>query len=80
MNILVIGGAGYVGSPLVYRLWREGHNVTVLDVLLFGGESLLPLNGQDRYRLVIGDLRSEAAARSGHARPGCCCPSGGDRR
>lgn len=59
MNVLVVGGAGYVGSPLVYRLWREGHNVTVLDVLLFGGESLLPLNGQDRYRLVIGDLRSE---------------------
>lgn len=58
MNVLVVGGAGYVGSPLVYRLWREGHNVTVLDALLFGGESLLPLNGQDRYRLVAGDLRS----------------------
>jgi nucleoside-diphosphate-sugar epimerase len=58
MNVLVVGGAGYVGSPLVYRLWRDGHNVTVLDALLFGGESLLPLNGQDRYQLVAGDLRS----------------------
>ncbi len=58
MNVLVVGGAGYVGSPLVYRLWREGHSVTVLDTLLFGGESLLALNGQDRYRLVVGDLRS----------------------
>ena len=37
MNVLVIGGAGYVGSPLVYRLWRAGHNVTVLDALLFEG-------------------------------------------
>ena len=59
MNVLVIGGAGYVGSPLVYRLWFGGHTVTVLDVLLFGGESLLPLAGQDRFRLIAGDLRSE---------------------
>lgn len=60
MKVLVIGGAGYVGSPLVYRLWREGHTVTVLDVLLFGGESLLPLSGADRFELVVGDLRSQA--------------------
>ena len=59
MNVLIIGGAGYVGSPLVYQLWRDGHHVTVLDRLLFGGESLLPLEGADRYRLVVGDLRSE---------------------
>ena len=59
MNVLVIGGAGYVGSPLVYQLWRDGHTVTVLDVLLFGGESLLPLAGEERFRLVAGDLRSD---------------------
>ncbi len=60
MRVLIVGGAGYVGSPLVYRLWREGHDVTVLDLLLFGGESLLPLVGQERFRLIAGDLRSEA--------------------
>lgn len=59
MNVLIIGGAGYVGSPLTYQMWRDGHNVTVLDCLLFGGESLLPLQGADRFRLVVGDLRSE---------------------
>ena len=59
MNVLIIGGAGYVGSPLTYRLWKDGHNVTVLDRLLFGGESLLPLAGSDRFRLVVGDLRTE---------------------
>ncbi len=59
MKVLVVGGAGYVGSPLVYRLWRQGHTVTVLDALLFGGESLLPLSGQERFELVVGDLRSE---------------------
>ncbi len=60
MRVLVVGGAGYVGAPLVYRLWREGHEVTVLDLLLFGGEALLPLEGAPRYRFVYGDLRDEA--------------------
>ena len=59
MNVLIIGGAGYVGSPLTFRMWRDGHNVTVLDRLLFGGESLLALEGADRFRLVVGDLRSD---------------------
>ena len=59
MKVLVVGGAGYVGSPLVYRLWRDGHDVTVLDLLMFGGESLLPLAGQDRFRLIAGDLRTQ---------------------
>jgi nucleoside-diphosphate-sugar epimerase len=60
MKVLIIGGAGYVGAPLTYKLWRDGHDVTVLDLLLFGGESLLPLQDQERYELVVGDLRDEA--------------------
>ena len=60
MKVLIIGGAGYVGAPLTFQMWRDGHEVTVLDLLLFGGESLLALNGQERYRFVAGDLRDEA--------------------
>lgn len=60
MKVLVIGGAGYVGSPLTYRLWNDGHDVTVLDLFLFGGESLLPLRDAERFELVAGDLRDEA--------------------
>jgi nucleoside-diphosphate-sugar epimerase len=41
-------------------MWRDGHDVTVLDLLLFGGESLLALQGQERFTLVAGDLRDEA--------------------
>jgi nucleoside-diphosphate-sugar epimerase len=59
VKVLLIGGAGYVGSPLTHKMWSDGHDVTVLDLLLFGGESLLSLHGQDRFRLVAGDLRDE---------------------
>ncbi len=59
MKILVIGGAGYIGSTVSRHLWERGHDVTVLDRLLFGGESLLPLICKPHFRLVPGDLRNE---------------------
>ncbi len=40
-RIAITGGAGYIGSLLTGELLRRGHQVTVLDTLLFGGESLL---------------------------------------
>ena len=36
MNILVIGGAGYIGSHVSYELCDQGYNVTVLDNLSSG--------------------------------------------
>lgn len=42
-NILVTGGAGYVGSGLLRDLLLKGHKVTCVDNLMFGGESLLSL-------------------------------------
>jgi nucleoside-diphosphate-sugar epimerase len=59
MKVLVIGGAGYIGSTLTRCLWSRGFEVTVLDLLLFGGESLVTLWGQPRFRLIAGDLRDE---------------------
>ncbi len=41
MNILVTGGAGYVGSVLIRRLLGKGFTVDCLDNLRFGGESLI---------------------------------------
>lgn len=42
-NILVTGGAGYVGSGLLRDLLSKGYTVTCLDNLTFGGESLLSI-------------------------------------
>ena len=35
MNVLVIGGGGYVGSVLVPKLVEEGHAVTVIDLFIY---------------------------------------------
>ena len=40
MNVLVTGGCGYLGSVIVGRLLTEGHDVTVLDSMLFGNSKL----------------------------------------
>jgi nucleoside-diphosphate-sugar epimerase len=40
-SILVTGGAGYIGSILVRRLLQAGYQVTCLDNLRYGGQSLL---------------------------------------
>lgn len=41
MNILVTGGAGFIGSNLVEELLREGHRITVLDNLHSGSQDNL---------------------------------------
>ncbi len=53
MNVLVTGGAGYIGSVTSTLLLSHGHQVTVFDNLEYGhAEALDP-----RAPFVIGDLR-----------------------
>lgn len=39
MRVLVTGSAGYIGSALIGTLLEQSHVVTVVDSLLFGGDS-----------------------------------------
>jgi nucleoside-diphosphate-sugar epimerase len=57
MNILVTGGAGYLGSRVTAHLLQAGYSITVFDKLVYGGEALLAFNRQDRFKLVRGDVR-----------------------
>lgn len=59
MNILVTGGAGYIGSVLVPELLREGHNVTVVDNFSFGQSSLLDCCRYDSLTIVRGEVRDQ---------------------
>lgn len=56
MNILVTGGAGYLGSTLVPLLLSDGHRVRVIDVLLHGGEALLGVWAHPNFEFVYGDV------------------------
>jgi nucleoside-diphosphate-sugar epimerase len=53
--VLVIGGAGYVGSHTVDLLLKRGFKVRVLDRLMYGRESLAEFFGNSNFELVEGD-------------------------
>jgi len=59
MNILVAGGAGYIGAVLVPALLNEGHNVTVLDNFMYQQTSLLDCCHDMRFKIVRGDVRDQ---------------------
>lgn len=63
MNILVTGGAGYLGSVLVPLLLARGDQVVVADVCMFGGEGLLPYGNNPHFRLEVGDIRDRRLVR-----------------
>ena len=60
MIILVTCGAGYIGSVLVPILMENGCQVRMLDSLLYGGASLLPLFRNPRLDFVKGEIRDPA--------------------
>jgi len=56
-NVLVIGGAGYIGSVLLPKLLKRGYNVRVLDLLIYGDESIRDLLNHPRFELIKADFR-----------------------
>jgi len=59
MNVLITGGAGYLGSILVPKLLVRGHKVRVLDIGYFGVEHLRAL--RPSVEIVRDDLRAVLA-------------------
>ena len=55
MKILITGGAGYVGSKLVPKLIESGHEVTVIDLMIYG-ENVLDHNEKLKKLLVILEI------------------------
>ena len=54
-NILVIGGAGYIGSATVHALCEQGYSVTVFDNLRSGQKAKVHKNAE----LIVGDILNE---------------------
>ena len=60
-NILITGGAGFIGSNLCEHFLKKGDNVVCLDNFATGHiENLLPLIEQypQSFRLIVGDIRN----------------------
>lgn len=62
-HILVTGGAGYIGSLLTSELLRQNYRVTLLDSLLFGGESILPFMSHPNFHFLKTDVTEPRAIR-----------------
>jgi nucleoside-diphosphate-sugar epimerase len=59
-NILVTGGAGYLGSTMVPDLLQSGHRITVLDSFMYKQASLNHVCHHQNFSVVKGDIRIES--------------------
>jgi nucleoside-diphosphate-sugar epimerase len=67
-HILVTGGAGYIGSYLTGKLLQQGYAVTVVDDLLYGGESLLAYFSHPLFHFVKANVWEPRAIRTAVSR------------
>ena len=68
-QVLVTGGAGYVGAVLVPRLLNKGYRVRVLDLYIFGEHVLDGVKNHPNLEQIKGDIRDRALLRK--VLPGC---------
>jgi UDP-glucose 4-epimerase len=57
LNMLITGGAGFIGSELVSQAAKAGFDITIVDNLLNGKRENIEKFLCDRVRLVVGDIR-----------------------
>jgi nucleoside-diphosphate-sugar epimerase len=60
LNILVTGGAGYLGSTMVPAFLADGHKVTVMDSFMFNQAPLNHVVADPNFTAVRGDARDES--------------------
>jgi len=58
MKILITGGAGYLGSVITGKMLNAGHQVVVLDKLIFNQVSLLTYTSNPNFKFIHGDVRN----------------------
>src|SRR4030095_9718899 len=56
-NILLVGGAGYIGSALLPMLLEKGHRVRLLDLFLYGAEPIRDFMHHPRLEIMRADFR-----------------------
>jgi len=56
--ILIVGGAGYIGSILCRKLLAQGRQVRLLDSFVYGNGAVRELFGHPRFELCVGDCRN----------------------
>ena len=55
-RVLVLGGAGYIGSVLSRMLLERGYKVKVMDSLIYGDDGITELYGSEDFELVRGEV------------------------
>lgn len=56
-NVLLIGGAGYVGTVITSHFLKQGYKVTVLDNFIYDNQfSVIPFVGDPNYKIVYGNM------------------------
>ncbi|MBC8393164.1 MAG: GDP-mannose 4,6-dehydratase [Deltaproteobacteria bacterium] len=61
MNILITGGAGFIGSHLAERCLQNGHRVTVIDDLSTGSlENIVSMKDHAKFEFVYDSVRNES--------------------
>ncbi len=61
-KVLLLGGAGYVGSVVTSHLLTKGYEVIVLDKLLYDNQfAILPYIGDPNYKFILGDIGDNLA-------------------
>ena len=56
MHVLIVGGAGYIGSILANQLLNKGWRVRILDNLMYGQDCIEQFNSSDRFSFLQGDV------------------------